>query len=325
MKAVVCSALGDIDGLTIADVPPPALGGGQVRIAVAAAGVNFADTLIVAGKYQTKPALPFSPGMEAAGTVIEIADGVTRCRPGDRVMAVLDYGGFAEQVVAAEADVFPLPDSMDFATAAGFPVAYGTSHVALDWRGDLRPGEVLVVHGAAGGVGLTAVEIGKAMGAEVIATAGGPDKLAIAQAYGADHLIDYKTEDIRERVKAVTGGRGADVVYDAVGGSAFDASLRSINWCGRILIIGFAGGDIPQIPANILMVKNISAIGVHWGSYRRHDPARLAESFSALLAWFTEGKLKPLVSATYAMADAIAALAALKARKVTGKLVLTMT
>jgi NADPH2:quinone reductase len=326
MKAVVCRALGDIAGLAVEDVPEPGPGPGpgRVRLAVAAAGVNFADTLIVAGKYQTRPEPPFSPGMEVAGTVADVGEGVVRCRPGDRVMAVLDYGGFAEQAIADENDVFPLPPAMDFATAAGFPVAYGTSHVALAWRGDLRPGEALVVHGAAGGVGLTAVEIGKAMGAEVIATAGGPDKLEIARAHGADHLIDYKAEDVRERVKALTGGLGADVVYDAVGGSAFEASLRSINWCGRILVVGFAGGDIPQIPANILMVKNVSAIGVHWGSYRRRDPARLAESFAILLEWFAEGRLKPLVSATYPLDEAVTALRAIKARKATGKLVLTV-
>jgi NADPH2:quinone reductase len=329
MKAVLCRALGEVeaptvDGLAVEDVAEPTPGPGEVRIRVAAAGVNFADTLIVAGKYQTRPDLPFSPGMEVAGMVDEVGDGVTRCLPGDRVMAVLDFGGFAEAAVAAENDVFPLPAAMDFPTAAGFPVAYGTSHIALAWRGQLRPGEVLVVHGAAGGVGLTAVEIGKAMGAEVIATAGGAEKLEFARARGADHLIDYRTEDIRERVKELTGGLGADVVYDAVGGSAFEASLRSINWSGRILIIGFAGGDIPQIPANILMVKNVSAIGVNWGSYRRRDPARLAESFAILFSWFEEGRLAPLVSATFPLTDAVAALKALKARKATGKLVLTM-
>ena len=324
MKAVLCRALGAVDSLSVADVPPPVVGRGQVRIAVAAAGVNFADTLIVAGTYQTKPPLPFSPGMEVAGTVIEVAPGVTRCQPGDRVMAILDYGGFAEEVVAAETDVFVVPKSMDFAQAAGFPVAYGTSHVALAWRGDLRPGETLVVHGAAGGVGLTAVEIGKAMGAEVIATAGGAEKLAVAAAHGADHLIDYKTEDIRERVNRLTDGRGADVVYDAVGGSAFDASLRSINWGGRILIVGFAGGTIPQIPANILMVKNIAAIGVHWGSYRRRDPNRLVQSFAVLFELHEAGALKLPITAHYPLAEVPAALATLKARAATGKLVVTM-
>jgi NADPH2:quinone reductase len=240
------------------------------------------------------------------------------------VLATPDFGAFAGQLVVRESDVHVLPEAMDVVTAAGFPVAYGTSHVALAWRADLRPGEVLVVHGAAGGVGLTAVEIGKALGAEVIATAGGPDKLRVAEEHGADHLIDYRSEDIRERVKALTGGVGADVVYDAVGGDAFDASLRSINWGGRILVIGFAGGRVPQIPANILLVKNVSAIGVNWGSYRTRDPARLAESFARLFDWYARGLLKPLVSATYPLAEAPRALADIKARKATGKIVLTV-
>ncbi len=323
MRAVICRDFAGIDALAIEDIEPPAPAPGRVRIAVKAAGVNFADTLIVAGQYQLKPPLPFSPGLEIAGTVIDAGDGVTRCRPGDRVMAALDFGGFAEIASAAETDVFVLPEGMDEITAAGFPVAYGTSEIALGLRAGLQPGEVLVVHGAAGGVGLTAVEIGKAIGAEVIATAGGADKLAIAAAHGADHGIDYRTEDIRERVKALTGGRGADVVYDAVGGDAFDASLRSIAWNGRLLIIGFAGGRIPQIPANILLVKNISAIGLNWGSYRRHDPARLADSFARLFAWYRDGRLKPRVSATFDLAEAPQALAALRARSATGKLVLT--
>ncbi len=324
MKAVLCRAHCAPDGLAIGEVDEPAPGPGQVRIAVEAAGVNFADTLIIAGTYQTKPPFPFSPGMEAAGVVLDCGAGVTRCRPGDRVLATPDYGAFAEQLVVRESDVHVLPEAMDVVTAAGFPVAYGTSHVALAWRAGLRPGEVLVVHGAAGGVGLTAVEIGKALGAEVIATAGGPDKLRVAQDHGADHLIDYRSEDIRERVKALTGGVGADVVYDTVGGDAFDASLRSINWGGRILVIGFAGGRVPQIPANILLVKNISAIGVNWGSYRSRDPARLAESFARLFDWYGRGLLKPLISATYPLADAPRALADIKARTATGKIVLTV-
>ncbi len=196
----------------------------------------------------------------------------TTVNPGDRVMALLDHGGYAEQAVASASDVFRLPDSMDFETAAGFPIVYGTSHIALWERAGLRPGETLVVHGAAGGVGLTAVEIGKAMGATVIATAGSAEKLEVAASRGADHLINYKTEDIRTRVKELTGGAGANVIYDPVGGDIFDASLRCIAWGGRILIIGFAEGRIPQIPANILLVKNIATIGVHWGAYRQNQP-----------------------------------------------------
>ncbi|NBC33596.1 MAG: zinc-binding dehydrogenase [Alphaproteobacteria bacterium] len=324
MRAVLCHAPCGPGELSLDEVPAPDLAAGRVRIRVAAAGVNFADTLIIAGTYQTKPAYPFSPGMEVAGTVVECAADVHRCRPGDRVLATLDYGGFAEEAVAAETDVFVLPDGMDFPTAAAFPVAYGTSHLALGLRAGLAPGEVLVVHGAAGGVGLTAVEIGKAMGATVIATAGGPEKLKIAAAHGADHLIDYRTEDIRTRVKALTNEVGADVVYDAVGGTAFEASLRSINWSGRILVIGFAGGDVPQIPANILLVKNISVIGLNWGSYRHRDPTRLVEAFRDLFAWYEAGRLRPLISATYPLEAVPQAFADLKARKATGKLVIRM-
>lgn len=324
MKAVVCTELGNPELLAIEEVATPALSPGRVRIGVSACGVNFADTLIIAGKYQIKPPLPFTPGMEVAGTVVECGAGVTRCRVGERVMAILDYGGFAEQVVAQETDVFVLPEAMDFITAAGFPVTYGTSHIALKWRATLQPRETIVIYGASGGVGLTAVEIAKAMEAEVIASAGGEAKLAIAAARGADHLIDHRREDVRGRIKELTGGRGADVVYDSVGGDLFEASLHSINWNGRILIVGFASGHIPQIPANLLMVKNISAIGVHWGSYRKHDPKRLSDSFSELFSWFQEGLLKPTVSATFPLPEAAVALRRLLARKVTGKLVLAV-
>jgi NADPH2:quinone reductase len=324
MKAVLCKALGKPDALVVEEVPAPPLGAGRVRIDVHACGVNFADTLIIAGHYQVKPRVPFSPGMEVAGTVVECGQGVTRVHTGDRVMAVLDYGGYAEQVVAVEQDVFPIPDAMDFIAAAGFPVAYGTSHLALVLRARLCASEALVVHGAAGGVGLTAVEIGKAIGATVIATASGEAKLAIAQAHGADHLIDYQREDIRERVLALTGGRGADVVYDPVGGDAFAASLRSINWSGRILVVGFASGEVPQIPANILLVKNISLEGIHWGSYRKHAPQCLSESFATLSAWYARGRLQPRVSETFQLERAAEALAALRSRRPTGKLVLTV-
>ena len=323
MKAVLCKEFCDPRALLLEEIPPPKVSPGQVRIAVEACGVNFADTLIIAGKYQIKPPFPFAPGAEVSGVVLECGEGVTRCRRGDRVMAVLDHGGYAEQAVADENDAYVLPQRMDYVTAAGFPVTYGTSHVALDWRAELRPDEVLVVHGAGGGVGITAVEIGKAMGAKVIATAGSQDKLEAAAAHGADHLINYRQEDVRERVKTLTDGRGADVVYDAVGGEAFEASLRSINWSGRILIIGFASGKVPQIPANILMVKNVSAVGVHWGSYRQHEPERLVQSFAQLFEWYEHGLLSPHISKTYPLAEAPAALEALRSRKATGKVVLT--
>jgi NADPH2:quinone reductase len=323
MKAILCKQFCDPRALLLEDTPPPKVSRGQVRIAVEACGVNFADTLIIAGKYQIKPPFPFAPGAEVAGVVLECGKGVTRCRDGDRVMAVLDYGGYAEQALANESDVYVIPQRMDYVTGAGFPVTYGTSHVALDSRAQLKPGEVLVVHGAGGGVGITAVEIGKAMGAKVIATAGSPGKLEAAAAHGADHLINYRQEDIRERVKSLTEGRGADVVYDAVGGEAFEASLRSINWGGRILIIGFASGKIAQIPANILMVKNVSAVGVHWGSYRQHEPERLLRSFTQLFAWYDQNSISPHISSTFPLAEAPTALEALRTRKATGKIVLT--
>ena len=325
MRAVICQGWGGPEFLKLLDVPPPSVGPGQVRLAVAAAGINFADTLMIAGKYQEKPAFPFSPGLEVAGTVEAIGPDVTGLAVGQRVAAVLDHGGFAEQAVARVEDVFPIPDAMDFAVAASFPIAYGTSHIALRERARLQAGELLLVHGSAGGVGLTAVEIGKALGATVIASAAGPERVAVAAAHGADYLIDTKSEDIRERVRELTDGRGVDVVYDPVGGEGFDKSLRSIAWGARLLVIGFAGGTTPQIPANLLLVKNCAAIGLYWGSYRRHAPQLLAESFRELFSWCEEGKLKPLVSQRFPLERAAEALTLLANRRATGKLVLTLS
>ena len=322
MRAILCSALGQEPEL--ADLPDPLPGPGQVLIAVAAAGINFADTLMIAGSYQDKLAPPFVPGLELSGTVLEVGAGVLTCRPGDRVMALVTGGAFAERVVATASDVFVLPDGLDLVTAAGVPVAYGTSHLALTWKAGLNSGEVLVVHGAAGGVGLTAVEVGAALGAIVIATAGGADKLAVATAHGAHHGIDSRAEDVRERVKALTDGRGADVVYDPVGGPMFEASLRSIAPDGRILAIGFASGVVPQIPANILLVKNVSVIGFNWGAYRRINPSALRRSLEQVVEWWAAGKLKPHVSTTLPLAEAAEALRRLKSRAVTGKIVLTV-
>jgi NADPH2:quinone reductase len=325
MRALLCTEFGTPDRLAVQDVPPPrAPEAGEVLIDVGAAGVNFADLLMIGGQYQEKPALPFTPGLEIAGTVRSCGTGVTRVRPGDRVAAAVDRGGFAAQAVAREADVFAVPATMDIATAAGFLIAYGTAHGALRWRADLKAGEILLVHGAAGGVGLTAVEVGKALGATVIATAGEADKLAVAKAHGADHLINYRTENIRDRVKAICNGGGADVVFDPVGGTAFEASLRCVNWGARLVIVGFAGGQVPQIPANVLLVKNISAVGFYWGSYRRHQPALLEPQFRELFQWWQQGGLKPLVSHRLDLAEAPAALALLRERKSTGKVVLTL-
>lgn len=322
MRAVLCQEWGGPEKLVIRDVAVPSLRAGAVRIKVHAAGVNFADLLLIAGQYQEKPAFPFTPGSEAAGVITEVGAGVSNLKPGDRVIALSGLGAFAEEAVVDAARVLPIPDGMEFPEAAGFPVAYGTSHGALEWRARLQPGEWLLVTGAAGGVGLTAVEIGKAMGARVIACASSPEKLAIAQQHGADHIIDYSKEDIRERVKAITGGRGADVIYDPVGGDAFDTCLRSIAWGGRIIIIGFAAGRVSQIPANIVLVKNIDVIGFYWGSYQKHKPELLGSSFQQLFRWFEEGRVHPHVSHKFPLSQAAEALQLLQKRKSTGKVVL---
>lgn len=324
MRAVICKHWCTPADLTVENVPSPDLADDGVRIAVRAAGVNFADTLIIAGKYQIQPPLPFSPGFEISGEVLECGPAVSRVKPGNRVMAVIDYGGFAQQVVAPETEVHVLPDAVNDQVGAGFPVAYGTSHLGLKHRARLKAGEILLVHGAAGGVGLTAVEIGKRLGAVVIATAGGAKKLRIASKAGADHVIDSGGEDVRERVKSLTDGRGADVVYDPVGGPLFDSSLRCTAPGGRILLVGFASGEVPQIPANILMVKNIDAIGFYWGAHRVFAPEVMNASFEELLEWLGEGSLKPHISASYPLTEASAALQDLRARRTTGKVVLTV-
>jgi NADPH2:quinone reductase len=320
MRAVRCLELTSLAGLRLDDVDPPVLEAGSILIDVHAAGVNFADTLITRGEYQEKPPLPFSPGMEVAGIVREVAPYVARISPGDRILAQLDHGGFAEQVVTREEDVARIPDTMDFPTAATFPIVYLTSHLALQHRARLQRGEILLVHGASGGVGLAAVEVGKALGATVIASASSPEKLTIAQQHGADHLINYARDDIRDRVLALTGG--ADVVYDPVGGDSFRASLHCINPGGRILIIGFASGDVPQIPANHLLVKDASALGLSIGQIRKHQPKLIRESLTELLAWWSQGRLKPLVSATHPLEDYAQALDAITSRRSTGKLAL---
>jgi len=325
MKAMICRDLSEQARLELQDVPPPDLEAGGVRIAVAAAGLNFADTLVLAGRYQERQQPPFAPGMEVAGRIVEIGAGVVGLTVGDRVMAAVGAGGYAEQVIAAAQDVIPIPDEMDFITAAGFPIAYGTSHHALTARAGLKAGEVLLVHGAAGGVGLTAVEIGHALGATVIATAGSAEKLAVAQAHGADHLINYREEDVKARVRAFTAGRGADVVYDPVGGEVFQASLRCTAQDGRLLVIGFACGEVPQIPANLLLVKNLTVIGYYWTAYRRSHAEELRAGFRELLDWYKAGRIKPKISATFPLEGANEGLDLLRRRGSTGKVVLKVT
>jgi NADPH2:quinone reductase len=324
MRAVVCKELNGPDGLVVEDIPAPEPGPGEVRVRVRAAGLNFADTLIITGRYQEKPAPPFVPGMEIAGRIDACGPGVSGLAPGERVMATLAHGGFAEQAVCPAGAVVPLPETIDDASAAGFAVAYGTAYGALCWAGRLQAGETLVVHGAAGGVGLATVECGRVLGARVIATARGADHLTVASAHGAAAVIDTAGEDVRARIKELTEDRGADVIFDPIGGEIFQASLRSVAWGGRILVIGFASGQIPQIPANILLVKNASAVGFYWGSYRRHDPARVRAAFEELLRWHGEGRIRPLVSEMRPLAEAPQALERLLSRKSSGKIVLTI-
>jgi NADPH2:quinone reductase len=323
MKAVLCKRYGPPSDLVVEDVPSPQPGKGQVLVAVHAAGVNFPDTLIIQGKYQFKPELPFSPGGEVAGIVRAVGPGVTGIAVGDRVIAATTWGGYAEEVVAEAKRIIPMPDGMDFDTAATFVLTYGTSHHALKDRAALQPGETLLVLGAAGGVGLAAVELGKAMGARVIAAASSDDKLATCREHGADETINYASEDLRERIKALTDGRGVDVVYDPVGGDLSEPALRSMAWNGRFLVVGFAAGSIPSIPLNLALLKGCAIVGVFWGAFTRNEPRRNEANLQELLAWFKAGKVRPHISARYPLERAADALRDVMERKVKGKVVLT--
>jgi NADPH2:quinone reductase len=320
MRAVICHAWGDVERLKVEDVPPPTPGRGQVLIDVKATAVNYADSIMVAGRYQTKPPLPFSPGLETAGAVAACGDGVKRFEPGDRVMAILAYGGLAEMAVADEAETFAMPARMPFDEGGAFPIAYISSHVAIRWQGRLEPGETLLVLGAAGGVGLTAVEIGKAMGARVIAGASTAEKLAVARERGADDTVNYATENLTERVQALTDGKGADVCFDPIGGELFDAALSALGWGGRILLVGFVGG-VQQIPANRLLVKHRAALGSSLRYFRWHAPDKLQRSVDELLRWYAEGKLRPLISHRMPLERTVEAMRLLTDRKAHGKIV----
>src|ERR671931_912162 len=324
MKAVLCKSYGPPRTLAVEEVPSPTPRQGEAIISVKAAGVNFPDVLIIQNKYQVKPPLPFSPGSEAAGVVTAIGDGVDHVKIGDRVMAITGYGAFAEEIAVDAARLLPIPDGMDFATAAGFGLTYATSDHALRDRGALKTGETLLVLGAAGGVGIAAIEIGKALGARVIAGASSADKLAVCRAHGADETIDYATEELRERLEALTAGHGPDVVYDPVGGPYTEPALRSIAWRGRLLVVGFAAGEIPRIPLNLTLLKGCSIVGVYWGEFSRREPQRFAESMRQLARWFAEGRLKPHISATFPLDRAADALTLMAARKVKGKVVLAV-
>ncbi|MDG1888263.1 MAG: NADPH:quinone oxidoreductase family protein [Alphaproteobacteria bacterium] len=324
MKAVFCKQLGGPENLAIGESDPPIPGPNEVHIRVRAAGLNFADTLQIAGKYQSKLKPPFIPGMEVAGEIIGLGPEVTRpLRIGQRVMAFMRGGGaFAEEALVDSEWLVPIPDEMDNIIAAGFPTVYGTSNFALKHRGQLKKGETLLVLGAAGGVGLTAVELGKQMGARVIAAAGGTEKCNVTLGHGADFAIDYKSESIKERVREITDGIGADVVYDAVGGDVFDQAIRAVNWEARMLIIGFASGRIQQVPANLILVKNISVVGVVYGAQTERDPAYGASFVQEAADFFRQGKLKPHTGKVFPLEDATGAMNALLSRDYAGKIIL---
>ncbi|MGC9368237.1 MAG: NADPH:quinone oxidoreductase family protein [Paracoccaceae bacterium] len=318
MRALKVEKYGDAPALVECDIPEPAEG--ELLVRIAACGLNFADLLMIQGRYQERPPLPVTLGMELAGTVEAAGPGTDSTLVGQRVAVFAGSGGLAEYGCFPAARCVPLPCSMSFEEAAAFQVAYGTSHVALDHKARLQPGETLLVTGAAGGVGLTAVEIGKLMGARVIACARGAEKLAVARQAGADHLIDSDTQDLRDEVKALGG---ADVVYETIGGEMFAAAFRACNPEARILVIGFASGNLPEIPANHLLVKNLSVLGLYWGGYLKFRPEVLTSSMAQLFSWYAEGKLHPHVSHALPLERATEALDLLRSRKSTGKVVVT--
>ncbi|MES2299790.1 MAG: NADPH:quinone oxidoreductase family protein [Pseudomonadota bacterium] len=322
MQAIVCNNWGGPASLTLETWPDPVPGPGQVAIDIKAAGVNFPDTLIIEGKYQFKPELPFIPGSELAGVVRAVGAGVDGVLPGQRVIAFSATGAFAEQIVVPAQALMPMPPGMDFETAAAITLTYGTSHHAVVDRAALKAGETMLVLGAAGGVGLAAIEIGKALGARVIAAASSGDKLALCRAHGADECIDYSSGDLRAAIKAATGGRGPDVVYDPVGGDYTEAAFRAIGWRGRYLVVGFANGAIPALPLNLTLLKGASLIGVFWGEFAKREPQANLAAMRQMLGWLAEGKIAPHISQRYALAEAPRALADMAARKVTGKVVI---
>ncbi len=320
MRAVRVHSLTGPTALQIDEVPEPTAGAGLVVIDVKAAGVNFPDVLITYGKYQFKPAPPFSPGGEVAGVVIAIGSGVTRFAVGDRVAATMMYGGYAERVVLPELAIIKLPDAVSFEVGAATLLTYATTLHALVDRAALQPKETLLVLGAAGGVGIAAVELGRALGAKVIAAASTEDKQAFCRAHGAAEAIGYA--DLKDAVKKLTGGNGVDVVYDPVGGELSEPALRSVAWQGRYLVVGFAAGEIPKIPLNLVLLKGCAIVGVFWGSFAMREPAKNRAHCEQLFAWIAEGKLAPAIDAVIPFADAAAALARIERREVKGKLVL---
>lgn len=325
MHALRCHATGYAPDLKLERVEEEPLGPRQVRIAVKAAGLNFPDHLMISGKYQVKPSIPFTPGLEAAGEIVEVGADVNSFTHGQRVLAITRQGGCFATKLAIDADrVVAIPDVMDFVQAACFPMVKGTAHFALTYRGKLQRGETLVVTGAAGGVGLAAVEIGKKLGARVIAAASSRERLAVAHAYGADELIDYGSEDLNTRIKALTNGAGADVILDSVGGDVFDGCVRAMNWEGRLLVVGFAAGRIPQVATNLILVKNYSVIGVAFGAQTERDPRGTSLRLAELLKWYEEGALRPVPVETFALRQAQEGLHQMATHRSTGKIALIM-
>ncbi len=323
MKAVLCTQFGGPETLEVADIESPVAGPGEVVVAVRAAGLNFFDTLIIQNKYQFKPDLPFSPGAEIAGEVKSVGEGVENLQVGDRVMAYSMWGGVRAEIAISQEAVIAMPDGLDFITAAGLIVTYGTSLHALKDRADLQPGETLAVLGASGGVGQAAVEIGKAMGARVIACASSDDKLEFCRGLGADETLNYTDEDLKVRLKELTDGKGVDVIYDPVGADLAEPALRAIGWKGRFLVVGFAGGGIPKIPLNLALLKGCQIVGVFWGDHLVREPARHRANMAQLLDWVVEGKIKPHIHKVYPLAETSDALLAIARREVRGKVIVT--
>lgn len=320
MKAIVCNAFGPVEDLEYKDVPDPKVGKGQVVVDIKACGVNFPDGLIVQGLYQMKPEVPFIPGNEVAGVISEIGEGVPHLKVGQRVIALCMLGGYAEKVACAATHVMPLPDEISFDEAAGLVTAHATAHHGLKQRANIQPGETLLVTGAAGGTGLAAVQIGKQMGAKVIAVCSTQEKLDMAKANGADILINYSEVDLKSAIKDVTNGKGVDVVYECVGGDTFHACSRSMAWNGRLLVVGFAGGTIPEFPVNLSLVKGYSVVGVFWGSFTQHQPQDFAQNMKELLTWYVQGKVKVVVDEALPLAQAKDALNKVMGREVKGKM-----
>ena len=324
MKAIVCSRFAPPDALSLEDVEPLALEKGEVRIEVHACGINFPDILLVQGQYQVRPDLPFFPGGEIAGVVSELADDVSGIEIGQRVMATIFWGGLAEQAIAPAHSLVPVPDDMDFVTASVFQGGHTTSYFALKQRGQLRAGETLLVLGAAGGVGLAAVQLGKAMGARVIGAVSSEEKCACVMANGADECINYAQQDLRKEIKALTGGRGADVIVDPVGGDVFDSACRGVSVGGRLLILGFASGRIPDYPVNLALLKSCAVVGVNYMQFFSDDPQGVKENFAELMQMFADGKIRPQIDTVYPLEEAAAALLHVGERRAVGKVVVKL-